>query len=233
MKRTAVFAVFILAACSNTSAPSEQAVDPHDAVHLAFEGDLKNLGWAGVTPTAESKKAKFRRGPTGKALYPLGDGTWIEYRTTKKLALGDRVSISFDYKPEKWENPYGPGSATKTIVVVSGRRPDRIQHVAFAISNGAAPIFQAQFEDADKESHRLTAEPGMASSDWNSVRLDIDRAANATQLYLNGALVASVDAVPAAIENGIDVLKFGTWYKKNQAYRGYIDNFVIADLSDE
>jgi len=33
------------------------------------------------------------------------------------------------------------------------------------------------------------------------------------------------------IHSGIDRIKFGTWHKKNQAYRGEIDNFLIRVAS--
>ncbi|MFQ5563257.1 MAG: hypothetical protein ACE5FO_06785 [Parvularculaceae bacterium] len=229
MKRTVIFAALLLAACSDSYEPQ---TDPRAAVQLAFEGDLENLGWADIAPTPESNKARFRPGPTGKALYPLGDGSWIEYRANEKIILAEKVSISFFFKRADWENPYGPGSATKTIAVVSGKRPDRIQHVSFSISKGDAPHFETYFEDADKNAHRLNAGPGRLSQDWTSVRLEIDRIKGATQLYIDGVFAASVKATPAAIDNGIDILKFGTWHRKNQAYRGFIDNFIIAELND-
>ncbi len=52
-----------------------------------------------------------------------------------------------------------------------------------------------------------------------------------TLLYIDGERIDCIKAVPTVIHNGIDRIKFGTWYKKNQAYRGEIDNFLILDAN--
>jgi hypothetical protein len=107
--------------------------------------------------------------------------------------------------------------------------PTKISHISFNIANGSSPNLQIAFEDTGGKKHRLRSEQGLVENDWHNVRLRINKQAKETLLYLDGERIDCIKAVPTVIHNGIDRIKFGTWYKKNQAYRGEIDNFLILD----
>lgn len=202
-------------------------------VHLPFEATLDNVGPASMTVEAHDGKAAFKKGKTGRALFAQGEGGWVEAAPAEKLMLSDVVEISFDFNRADWTNPYKAGSATQTLVAISGRSEKKIQHLAFNISTGSVPSLYAVIEDADGENHRLAAPAGAVSPGWHRARLYVDRRAGRASFYLDETLVAEEEVTPAVLINGVERIKFGTWYKKNQAYRGRLDNFVIRDIDEE
>lgn len=217
----------VLALCLTACEPYEPVAIPDAAVQLAFEKDLDNLGSAALEGIAENGRARFKKSTTGKALYTLGDGGWAEFNAPETIALGDIVEISFDFKPANWINPYEKGRTAKTIAAVSSRGPERIRHIIFNISRGSNPHIHVYFDDAEGTKFRLRSEPGSVTTGWHSVRMRIDREAGETRLSLDGAEIASANAVSAVMNHGVDTIKLGTWHKQNQAYRGHIDNFII------
>ena len=98
--------------------------------------------------------------------------------------------------------------------------------------NGSNPNIDVSFESADGQKYRLRSPQGFKESDWQNIRLSVNSGTNETHLYLGDAQIGSASAVPAVISNGIDRIKFGTWHKKNQAYRGEIDNFLVAEMKE-
>ena len=215
--------------------PACDAYEPtliRDAVvQLSFEKDLSNIGGATISLKAHDGKAVFRKSETGSALFAQGDGSWVEATSATHLMFGDVVEVSFDFNRANWTNPYKAGSATQTLVAISGRGEGKIQHLAFNISAGAVPLLYVVVEGADGKNHRLTSPAGAVSSGWRQARLKVDKQAERVSFYLDNTLVAESDVIPAVLQNGIDRIKFGTWHKKNQAYRGHIDNFVIREIS--
>lgn len=202
-------------------------------VHLPFETSLDNIGPALMTAEVHDGKAVFKKSGTGRALFAQGDGGWVEAAPAEKLMLGDVVEISFDFNRADWTNPYKAGSATQTLVAISGRSEKKIQHLAFNVSTVSVPSIYAVIEDADGKNHRLSAPAGAVSPGWHQARLYIDRRTGRSSFYLDETLVAEEDVTPAVLINGVERIKFGTWYKKNQAYRGHLDNFVIRDIGEE
>lgn len=221
-------AIIALQACDSYEvAPALDAV-----VHLPFETSLENIGPAPMTVEAHDGKAAFKKSKTGRALFAQGDGGWVEATPAEALMLGDVVEISFDFNRADWTNPYKAGSATQTLVAISGRSEKKIQHLAFNISVGSVPSLYAVIEDADGENHRLAAPAGAVSPGWHQARLYVDRRAGRASFYLDETLVGEEAVVPAVLINGIERIKFGAWYKKNQAYRGHLDNFVIRNIGE-
>ncbi len=199
-------------------------------IQLPFENDLANIGSEIVDGEFRQGKLRFEKSVTGQSFFALGDGSWMEYQASGKQEFAEAVEISFDFKPEQWENPYKQGSAVKTIAVVSGRSNEKIRHIAFSISSGNQPSVSVSLENQFGNRTRLHSEAGSISWGWHSVRLRIDRSIQKTSLYLDDAMISSTDVMPAPIELGFNRIVLGTWYKRNQAYRGLIDNFIIRDL---
>lgn len=217
--------VFALGACN--------AYDPviveNASVQLAFERDLNNLGDASLSASAEDGKAKFKSSPTGKAFFAEGDGRWVEITADESLSFGALTQISFDLKRADWKNPYGPGSSSQTPLVLTGRTTDRLEHIIFNTSSVTDSRLYVSFKDVDGEKQALSTSNGATKAGrWRHIALLIDRGAGTTQLQIDGETAASVDAVPVLTEYGIQRIKLGTWHKQNQAFRGWIDNVVIA-----
>lgn len=221
---------FVVLVLTLTGCGSYEPIATNGAlIKFDFENSLGNLGSAAISGQSHDGEPEFKRGKNGDALYSLGDGRWVEFETAETISIINTVEISFDFRRADWVNPYKKGSGTQTAAVISSVSPTKISHISFNIANGSNPNLQVGFEDADGKKYRLRSEQGLVESDWHNVRLRINKQAKETQLYLDGVRIDSIKAVPTVIYNGIDRIKFGTWYKKNQAYRGEIDNFLILE----
>ena len=227
MKRCFVVLVLTLTGCD-----SYEPIATYGAlIQIDFERSLGSLGSAAISGQSHDGEPEFSRGKNGEALYSLGDGRWVEFETAETISINNTVEISFDFRRADWVNPYKKGSATQTVAVISSVSPKKMSHISFNIANGSNPNLQIAFEDTDGKKHRLRSERGLVENDWHNVRLRINKQAKETLLYLDGVRIDSLKAVPSVIHNGIDRIKFGTWYKKNQAYRGEIDNFLILEAN--
>ncbi len=197
------------------------------AIHLPFEKSLDNLGPVAVTGKVYEGEVNYPEGKNGLALHTAGDGSWVEVNPKSKLRVGDWMEVSFKFHREDWANPYKGGSGVQTIATVSGRNEKRINHLTIGFYPRNSMALAVSFRDDDNKNHRMRTEDGVVTLDWHEVRLVVDGKAGETKLYFDGRLAATEPAVSAVLKNGVDRIKFGTWFKKNQAYRGRIDDFMI------
>ena len=203
---------------------------PGAQVQLAFENNLENLGSARISGEIHDGEMTFADGKTGTAHFAQGDGSWLEVSTQDRDLQGQVIEISFDFKAEDWTNPYKKGSASKTMAAVSGKHPGKIRHVSISLTSGDKLSVSVWMEDQNGARDRINSPTGSVTFDWHQVKLEIDREGRRTNLYLDGEMMGSSDIIPAVVELGFDRIKLGTWHKKNQAYRGLIDNFVIRKV---
>ncbi|MGI9356920.1 MAG: hypothetical protein ACR2PF_17395 [Rhizobiaceae bacterium] len=215
--------VLSLAACDAYEPPKVQ--DAH--IQLAFENSLDTLGSARLSATAHGGNAGFKTGKTGKSLYSDGEGSWVEFKTTQSLMLGGEIDVSFDFKRSETSSMNTKGRVVQTIAVISSIGSDRIRHVTFNIANRTDPHIYVNFDSANGKRFKLHSSANSITNGWHNARLLIDVKSRKSRLFLDGKLVDSIRAVSSVFARGIDRIKLGTWHKKNQAYRGQIDNFVI------
>lgn len=215
--------VLSLAACDVYEPPKVQ--DAH--VQLAFENSLDTLGSARLNATAHGGNAMFKGGKTGRSLYSAGEGGWVEFKTTQPLILDSGIEISFDFKRSETSSVNTKGRVVQTLAAISSIGSDRIRHVTFNIANRADPHIYVNFDSANGKKFKLQSSAGSIATGWHSAKLLIDVKSRKSRLFLDGKLVDSKRAVSAVFAGGIDRIKLGTWHKKNQAFRGQIDNFVI------
>ena len=104
-----------------------------------------------------------------------------------------------------------------------------MNHLSFGFKPGASLYFYVTFRDSENKYHTIRSREGTVRFAWHEVKLRVHMNAGVTILYFDGYLVGQKSVVPVALSNGIDGIVFGTWYKKNQAYRGLIDDFVIRE----
>ncbi|MGI9352466.1 MAG: LamG-like jellyroll fold domain-containing protein [Rhizobiaceae bacterium] len=227
-----VFVALVLILLNRQQNTHESAFIPGAYVQIPFEGNIKNIGSTKLSGEIKDGEMRYSAGLNGQSYYAQGDGSWLEFQNPDISELAELVEVSFDFKPENWTNPYKKGSASKTIVVVSGRDNNRIVHLAFSISGGDQPSVSVYIQGKTGAKKRLNSEAGSVSWNWHNVKLSVDRKRGKSILYLDGTKITSANIVPVVIENGFHRIKFGTWYKQNQAYRGLVDNFVVSDVTD-
>ncbi len=227
MKRCLLVVVLTLIGCNRY----EPIATDGALIQLDFERSLGNIGSVAILGQSHDGEPEFSRGKHGQALFSLGDGRWVEFEIAEAISTRNTVEISFDFRRADWVNPYKKGSVTQTVAVISSVTPTKISHISFNIANGSDPNLETAFADTDGKKHRLRSKQGLGESDWHNVRLRVDQQANVTELYVDGVRVDSIKAVPNVIHNGFDRIKLGTWHKKNQAYRGEIDNFLILEAN--
>lgn len=203
---------------------------PGALIQLPFEKSLDNWGKAATQGHVYSGEIKYLMGKKGMALQTQGDGSWVAVRPHSKINVSSLVEISFNFKRENWENPYRAGSGLQTIATVRGRNEKRINHLSFGFNPGSSLSFYVSFKDNENQSHTIRSRKGAVRFGWHEAKLWVDRYSGVTSLFFDGQLIGQKSVVPVALSNGIDKIVFGTWYRKNQAYRGLIDDFVIRDL---
>lgn len=227
MKRRLVALALTLTGCGSY----EPVAIDGALIQIDFEGSLVSLGSVEIMSRSRDGEPEFKKGKNGKALYSLGDGRWVEFETVETISIDNTIEISFDFRRADWINPHKKGSATQTVAVISNVSPMKISHISFSIVNGSNSKLHVAYEDAAGSKFRLHSKHGLAEMEWHQVRLRIEKQSVETILYIDGERVDSTKSVPTVIRNGIDRVKFGTWHKKNQAYRGEIDNFLIHEAS--
>jgi hypothetical protein len=219
--------IFFLAGCASQEKPQKI---PDALIQLPFEESLENLGKVVARGDVHSGEIKYKESQHGMALQTQGDGSWVAVYSQRKIDVGGLVEISFSFKRANWENPYIGGSGFQTIATVNGKDEKRINHLSFGFLPGASLAFYISFTDDKNKYHTITTREGAVSFDWHEVKLRVDMEAGETILYFDGNLIDRKSLVPVALIKGIDRIIFGTWFRKNQAYRGLIDDFVIRDI---
>jgi hypothetical protein len=218
------FIIFSLTGCSSQKQISDALIQ------LPFENSLENMGTVDAHGEVYSGTIEYEEGQNGVALYTQGDGSWVAFHPKSKIEVGDLVEISFSFKRENWENPYIAGSGSQTIATISGKSEKRMDHLSFGFVSKSSLSFYVYFKDAEGQSHRISTQRDSIAFDWHHVRVLVDFQEGATSLYFDDNPVSRESAVPVALSKGIDRIKFGTWHKKNQAYCGLIDDFMILDI---
>ena len=214
---------------SLTGCDSQKPI-PDALVQLPFENSLENLGKVAVHGDVYNGEIKYQSSQHGRALQTQGDGSWVAVHPKSAMDVGDLVEISFMFKRENWENPYVPGSGLQTIATVSGKSEKGLDHLSFGFIPGSDLSLHISFTDDKGEYHRMGSQTGSVTFDWHHIKLLVDFQARETSLYLDGNLISQKPNLPVALSNGVDRIILGTWFRKNQAYRGLIDDFVIRDI---
>ena len=209
-----------------------EAIDGAE-VHLPFDGDLNGRGRVRVQAASDGDAASFVQGVFGQALWSDGSGTAIVTDLPAALRVFDRTEVSLSVKAEDWVNPYGAGSAVQTIAVLTGASDAGLQHLTFSIVGASHDMFEVRFKDTAGETIKMRTGRGAVGDDWQRLSLEVNQPGRATDLLLDGKVVASSGSVPDLMRHRLTTLKFGTWHQQNQAFRGAIDQFVIRDAAVE
>ena len=194
-----------------------------------------------------------RAGKQGNGLFVGGSGDWVEIDAPKGFDTGHGLTLEFWMKRDNWVNPYAKGSRTQTVAIVDVEREYKghpeMRQVSFSMEL-SVPRERAKERNlrADYYVFRPSARVGdvrlapvgpvkIPADRWTHVAVVYDRFLfDRMRLYVNGQLVAR--ALPFGAAPGfadIRTLRLGTWYERNGAYRGMIDELKVyaRTLSDE
>ena len=194
-----------------------------------------------------------RAGKQGNGLFVGGSGDWVEIDAPKGFDTGHGLTLEFWMKRESWVNPYAKGSRTQTVAIVDVEREYKghpeMRQISFSMEL-SVPRERAKDRNlrADYYVFRPIAKVGevrlapagpvkIAADRWTHVAVVYDRFLfDRMRLYVNGQLVAR--ALPLGAAPGfadIRTIRLGTWYERNGAYRGMIDEMKVyaRTLSDE
>jgi hypothetical protein len=194
-----------------------------------------------------------RAGKQGSGLFVGGSGDWVEFEAPKGFDTSHGLTLEFWMKRESWVNPYVKGSRTQTVAIVDVEREYKghpeMRQVSFSMEL-SVPRERAKERNlrADYYVFRPTARVGevrlapagpvkIAADRWTHVAVVYDRfLIDRMRLYVNGKLVAR--ALPFGAAPGfadIRALRLGTWYERNGAFRGMVDELKVyaRTLTDE
>ena len=194
-----------------------------------------------------------RAGKQGNGLFVGGSGDWVEIDAPRGFDTGHGLTLEFWMKRDNWVNPYAKGSRTQTVAIVDVEREYKghpeMRQLSFSMEL-SVPRERAKDPKlrADYYIFRPTARVGevrlapaspvkIAADRWTHIAVVYDRfLIDRMRLYVNGQLVAR--ALPFGAAPGfadIRALRVGTWYERNGAYRGMVDEMKVyaRTLSDE
>jgi len=195
-------------------------------LHLSFD---KGFPAEGYLARPHGNEVVARPGRVGSGLFIGGDEDWLEVQAPQGFDTRQGMTLAFWMRREAWVNPYVKGAATQTVATVQLERLWRgkpeAQHVTFSFAaNTARP--QARVGDVRLVPSRAIS---IAPQRWTHVAVVYDRFLfDRMRLYVDGRRVAR--AAPWAAAPGfadIRSVRIGTWFERNGAYRGMVDEVKV------
>jgi hypothetical protein len=195
-------------------------------LHLSFD---KGFPAEGYLARPHGNEVVARPGRVGSGLFIGGDEDWLEVQAPQGFDTRQGMTLAFWMRREAWVNPYVKGAATQTVATVQLERLWRgkpeAQQVTFSFTaNTARP--QARVGEVRLVPSRAIS---IAPQRWTHVAVVYDRFLfDRMRLYVDGRRVAR--AAPWAAAPGfadIRSVRIGTWFERNGAYRGMVDEVKV------
>lgn len=227
MSRLCISFVVLALATLDSCGEAPPALAPGLALELRFDDSLAPIATAELAREAPTRGVAFDSGIEGRAARFDGSGAALKLRGLDRLGVDAAMTLEFFVKFEDWINPYGAGSGLESVVSHSDIFTVAVDPHSWKL--------QARLKtNATSESVRLVG--GLVRPNaWHHVALVLDDARGQARLVLDGDVVSDVPVVGAvAIRPNLDLV-IGTWFEKNQAFRGALDSVRIwrRALSDE
>jgi hypothetical protein len=208
------------------------ADDPPPVVYLSFDNDMNDAGPYQLKSEVHGDEVSRGPGIKGKALFVGGTEDWLDIIMDEAIFLEGGSSFEVWFRREDWTNPYAGGSGFQSLVSISGSLILDITAIACPVAppwtlvaTVSYPLSGVQGRDVI----RAYTEPDVvAANRWIHGAVTYDQQEQSLTVYMNGEEVDRAYGVPAPSFRR-RVIRVGTWFKANQAFRGYLDELKIYD----
>ncbi|HEY8240339.1 MAG TPA: LamG domain-containing protein [Kiritimatiellia bacterium] len=213
------------------------AADGPPVLHLPFEGSLAGGGREDFSAKPFGDGVSYDGGVAGQCLFVDGSGDWIDVELEDRVRLQGGGTLALWFKRDDWENPYKGGSGWQTIAHLDGMgvnltAPGCPLHEPWAIEGSV----ERWSTNGGTSVTARTAGGFVRPDAWHHVAVTFDAASaraphggGRARLYVDGKLQETQDNAPVPTEKMVNPLRIGTWFKSNQAFRGWIDEVKVYD----
>ena len=192
-------------------------------IYLSMDGELTDRGSLGFPVTAVGDEVEFADGVRGQAVFIGGTEDWIEIGIDERLRLDSGATLQLWMRRDDWANPYRNGAGVQTIATVDPVTLDlRVLDASDPSQNRAGGSLQT----AD-ELVRVRSNVAVPAMQWTHLALVYDASTKTASFYLNGEALETVRGVDSLTTRYVNPFKIGTWYKANQAFRGWVDEVTL------
>ncbi|GEM_PF-2557689 len=213
------------------------AAEAPPAVSLDFDQAITDKGPRQFKSAAFGNEARLVHGKVGQALFVGGSADWVDVGIDNGLDLSKGGTLDLWFKREDWENPYKQGSGWQTVAAMDGMTlniaaPGCPGHAPWTLE---ASVQRYEHHLKSKESRagaKLKSPAGMIRPNvWYHAVIVFDASKQASFLFINDKMIDKARLTQAPTGSRVNPLRLGTWYKKNQAFRGAIDEVKIYDYA--
>ncbi len=201
---------------------------------FTFDQDMNDAGPFQMKGQVHGDEVFLRKGIKGRGLFIGGTEDWLDVPLPNQLILESGFTSEFWFQREDWSNPYKGGSGFQTLVAVTTSFVQDLTADGCALVDPWALVSTISHRNRkhnESETVRAYTKPNaIQPKKWHHAATVYDPFESSLTLYLDGQLVETTWAAPApsfAIRN----LRFGTWHKANQAFRGTLDEFKLYNYA--
>ncbi|MCU7834616.1 MAG: matrixin family metalloprotease [gamma proteobacterium symbiont of Taylorina sp.] len=201
---------------------------------LSFDHNLNDSGPYKMQGQVNGDEVSLRKGIKGNGLFVGGSEDWLDLPLPDQLLLESGFTSEFWFRRENWSNPYIGGAGFQTLVAITSSFVQDITAEGCALTPPWAlvsTVSHRNLKNRESETVRAYTKPDIIQPNiWLHAATVYDPFESSLSLYLDGKLVETIWAVPAPLFS-IRHIRFGTWFKANQAFRGMLDEFKLYNYA--
>jgi len=223
-----LFSITVVLGNSLFSMANEEDRPP--IIYLSFNEDIHDSGPYRLLGTKHGDEVQLKPGMHGNALFVGGTEDWVDLKVPEEISLSEGFTVEFWFRRDDWLNPYKGGSGFQTLVAFSTSisldltAPGCPMNKPWSLF-GSVSHYRKDVQEND--SARVFSPPGMVQPDtWVHAALTYDQNESVLTLYFNGKQADQAFGAPSPDLQWRNI-RLGTWYKANQAFRGYLDELKI------
>ncbi len=235
MKRTIflyIFCCLFLFSCSDSSQQRKLELENDKGelvLYLPFNGNFLDEGVFNFSTEVKGDEVSFADGVQGEAVFIGGSEDWVEVKIDESISFENGATLELWFKRDDWTNPYRAGSGGQILGTIDG--------IILKLDNrGGAKKriwkLAGSVGVSDSRVRVLSQKSEIASDVWMHAAIVYASSISKVQLYLDGSLVdEQEDAHPQFRQKFVNPFKVGTWYKKNEAFRGFVDDVKLYNYA--